>query len=161
MSKSQKTVLSIYPNQVGFGYAYLDGPTNLIDYGVVGVSPVCNRKLLRRIKKSINYLKPTLILLRDHKTKQSPRVKRLVKQVIKYCKSNDLEVYQYNRNDIRNVFDQFKAKTKYEIAKTMVKWMPELKPKMPYVRKLWMTESHNMGIFDALSLAMTHYYLAE
>jgi hypothetical protein len=53
------------------------------------------------------------------------------------------------------------VKTKYEIARTIVKWLPQFKHQMPRFRKPWMAEDYNMGMFDALSLAITHFYVTH
>jgi hypothetical protein len=62
---------------------------------------------------------------------------------------------------MRDVFEQFGAKSKYEIANKIVTWFPQLVSRAPKIRKPWMDEDYNMGIFDALALAITHKYLTE
>jgi hypothetical protein len=59
------------------------------------------------------------------------------------------------------VFEQFGAKSKYEIANKIIAWFPQLASRAPKIRKAWMDEDYNMGIFDALALAITHKYLTE
>jgi len=39
--------------------------------------------------------------------------------------------------------------------------LPELKYRAPKAWKLWTSEDYNMGIFNALSVALTHAYLND
>ena len=85
-------------------------------------------------------------------------MKKLIKKVVDHAKSENLEVYQYSRDQIRFVFEQMGAKTKYEIAELIAPQFKELKDKVPTIRKLWEGESRYMVIFDALSVILVHDY---
>jgi hypothetical protein len=78
-----------------------------------------------------------------------------------YAKEINVPVYRYTREQVRDVFEQFQAKTKYDIMKQLVAWYPELKWRAPKVREVWDDESANMAVFDAIALAITHKYLTE
>ena len=47
--------------------------------------------------------------------------------------------------------------TKREIAEAIVREFPELEPRLPPVRKIWMSEDVRMSIFDAAALAITFF----
>jgi hypothetical protein len=47
--------------------------------------------------------------------------------------------------------------TKHQIAVVIAGKFPELAPRLPPVRKPWMTEDARMAIFDAVALALAHY----
>lgn len=103
------------------------------------------------------------MVLREYEKNKSIRSKRLLKlfdQMIEVAKERKLEVSNYTREDIKNVFSQFKSNTKHEICKTIVKWYPQLQRNMPKVRKAWETESYSMSYFDAIALFITHLYLS-
>ena len=68
---------------------------------------------------------------------------------------------EYSHEQIQFVFEQFKARTKHEIASIITEWLPQFKSKMPPIRKPWMCEDYHMGMFDALALAITHFYLSD
>ena len=72
-----------------------------------------------------------------------------------------LKVILYSRDQIRDVFEQFGAVTKYEISKVLLTEFKKLELREPKKRKTWESESHNMPIFDALSLALTWYWLTD
>jgi hypothetical protein len=164
MNNEQNIILSIYPNTRGFGYVCLESPKNLIDYGIVTIRPICNRRIMKRIKKIVSYFRPVLVLVQDCDKKysrQGNRIKNLIDNIVAFAKENNIPVVQYSREQIRDVFEQFEAKSKYQIANKIIEWIPELEPRKPKARKLWMSEDYNMGVFDALSLALTHYYMSE
>ena len=59
---------------------------------------------------------------------------------------------------IRQAFSETGAVTKHEIAQVLAKDFPELAPRLPPVRRIWMTEDCRMAIFDAASLALTFFH---
>lgn len=155
-------VYALYPNANGFGFVYLDSPRNLLDFGAVRINPISNRKVLKRIKKSFDYLRPSIVIIQDPEGRASRvgrRVHRLIDKIIKLATEEKLKVVQYSRDQVRDVFKQFGAVTKYEIAKVLLTEFKELELREPKKRKPWESESHSMPIFDALSLALTWYYL--
>ena len=157
-------IFAIYPNTRGFGYAYMDGPRKLLDCGMATVKPADNRKNMKRIKKHLDYFKPTLLIVQDGNckyTRTGRRIKRLLKSITTHAKKTGLPIKQYGREQIREVFAQFGAKTKYDISQLIVKEFTELEPKSPKKRKLWMAEDYHMAAFDAISLGLTYWYLEE
>lgn len=155
-------VYAIYPNANGFGFVYMENARKLIEYGSVRINPISNRKILDRIKKSIAYFRPTILVLTDPNGKSSrtgKRTRRLIQNIITYAESEKLPVEQYSRDQVRDVFEGFGVVTKYEISQFLLTEFKELEPKKPRERKLWISEDRNMGIFDALSLALSWFYL--
>ena len=107
--KKTNIVFSIYPNANGFGFVYMENALKLIDYGVVRVNPICNIKLMQRIKRSLEYLRPSIVIVQNPEGKSSRagnRVKRLVDQIVAYAATENLPVTQYSRDRIRDVFVQ-------------------------------------------------------
>ncbi len=164
MRNSHTVVLSIYPNARGFGYAFIENPAEPKDCGVVPILPICNNRCLARIKKFIAHYEPTLVVLQDFvvdHSRKSKRVKDLVSSIVQFCHDQRLPVREYSQEQIRFVFEQFKALTKREIAECITTWLPQFKDKLPKIRKPWMCEDYHMGMFDAMALAITHFYLTE
>jgi hypothetical protein len=160
MTRSE-VIMAIYPNAVGFGFAIVKSPREPLECGVVKISPISNKKCLKRIKTYFDYYEPKLVVLQGLSGKgsyKSKRVTKLIQRIVTLASSCNLKVVRYSRAQIRFVFSEFKAKTKYEIARTIVKWLPQFKHQMPTFRKPWMAEDYHMGMFDALSLVVTHFY---
>lgn len=153
-------VLAIYPNARGFGYVCLEDQGNLIDYGRIRTHPLSNAKLLSRIKKLVAFMEPHLIILRDCREHMATkRSQRLVEDIEKEFTSSGYGMRKYSREQIKFVFAELNASTKREIAKKLAEHFGELKDRIPRPKKLWIEEDPNQAIFDALSLAMTHFYL--
>ena len=163
-NEKRKIVFAVYPNANGFGFVYMENARKLLDYGAVRINPISNRKVMERIQKAIAYFRPSIVILLDPEGKTSRtgrRVTQLVKEIVAYAVEEHLPVMQYTRDQIKDVFWQFGAVTKYDISQVILKEFMELEPKSPEQRKLWTSEDRNMAIFDALSLALTWFYLND
>ncbi|MBK8484744.1 MAG: hypothetical protein IPL31_10490 [Saprospiraceae bacterium] len=157
-------VFAIYPNANGFGFVYMENARKLIDFGAVRVNPISNRKVLERIKKSFDYFRPTLVIALNpdgNSSRTGYRIRKLIKKITLFAEEEKLPVLQYSRDQIRDVFEQFGVVTKYEISQWLLTEFKELETRKPRERKLWTSEDRNMAIFDALSLALTWFYLND
>ncbi|REE80698.1 hypothetical protein BX611_2350 [Lutibacter oceani] len=162
MKTINKTILALFPNRWGVGYAVFNTPKDLVDYGIGYVQPVSNKKSIERIKKYIDYFKPDIVLIRNipkSSMRKCKRTKKLITTISKIIKSQNLKIYEYSRTQIKEVFEQFDVSSKFEITKKLIEWFPFLESLGFAKRKKWMTENNNMGIFDAISLGITHFYL--
>lgn len=165
MSKNKdKFVLAIYPNALGFGFAFMENAITVKDYQIVTTRPKCNKMLMKRIADYIDYYEPDIVVLEDYKGKQSQkskRVRQLINTIKKFADTKNIKTSMYSRSHIKMVFAGFKARTKYEISRAICENIPELKKLMKPKRKIWEAESYSQGIFDAVSLGITHYFLSE
>lgn len=154
--------MGIYPNTKGFGYAFFEKATKPIMCGMVVVRPVNNEECLQRIDKLVLHFKPRAIVIRklDERKKNFNRIEKLLKRIDKKY-SNNVTIHLYARKNIKVVFKQFKVNTKHEIACSIAKWFPEFKQRLPRYRKPWHAESYSQGMFDAISLVLTYYYLND
>ena len=161
----RKITIALYPNSKGFGYAVIEHPVLFLDYGIATIRPINNASILKRVKRMIEFYKPETIIIPTTKGKfsvKSNRVKELLNDIVEHVTSLDeqeIDCYHYSREDIRNVFQQFGAVNKFEIAMKIIDWFSEFETRMPRYRRPWMSEDYNMGMFDAISLILTHRYL--
>lgn len=161
-SENPKIVYAIYPNANGFGYVYMDGPRKLLDFGIVRLNPICNFRLLDKIKNSIEYFKPTVLILLDpegNSSRTGNRIRKLIEKITDYAKQENLQLEQISRDQIRDVFENFGVITKFEISQWLLTEFKQLETRRPKQRKLWTSEDRNMALFDSLSLAITWYWL--
>ena len=162
MSKADTIVLALYPNAKGLGYVCIEQSQKILDSGIVTTRLFGSEKLLARIKRFIDFYRPTTILLRNPDMPdliRSSRVKALLEGVNLEAENLHLPTYSYSRQQIKDVFGQFGATTKNEIAQKIIEWFPELDEYTPKIRKPWMEEDYYMRVFDAMALAITHQYL--
>lgn len=161
-NEKPKIVYAVYPNANGFGFVYMNGPRNLLDFGVIRINPICNFRLLNKIKDSIEYFKPTVIILLDpegNSSRTGNRIRKLLEKITGYSKQKNLQIAHVSRDQIRDVFENFGVITKYEISQWLLSEFKQLETRRPKERKLWTSEDRNMAVFDSLSLAITSYWL--
>jgi hypothetical protein len=157
----KNSVLALYPNMRGYGYAYLENEQTPVDCGISPVYPISNDKCMESIKIMIEFHYPQTIILEktdESSSHKSERVKTLLNQITHYATSRNIDVYYYSREYVAFVFNQFQAKTKQEMAERIGVYFPEYKKYVPEPRKPWLPEDYFMGLFDALGLAIAHYY---
>ncbi len=162
LQEKSKIVFAIYPNAQGFGYVYMNGPRQLLDYGIVRINPICNFRILDKIKKSLDYFRPSVVALLDPDAKSSRtgfRIRSLIAKITEFANQENLQVAHISRDQIRDVFENFGVITKFEISQWLLTEFKELDSRRPRERKLWTSEDRNMGVFDALSLAMSWYWM--
>jgi hypothetical protein len=155
-------ILALYPNSIGIGYACLQVPERLFDFGVTTVNPISNGRLLRRAERFMDYYRPKIILLKETEpSKNSHQVNKLIEAITTLSGEKGLPVYRYSRQQIKDVFEVFGAPTKFEMVQKIVAMLPDLAHRAPKARKWYEKEHYQMVLFNAVSLAITHAYLAE
>lgn len=156
------TVLAIDPTVRGFGYIVFDGVKNPADWGKAELRIQKNRRSLARIKKLIDFYNPDVIVIEEPiNSLRKKRVEGLIAQIEKLAVNQEIKVRKYSRAEVQDVFTQFGASTKHEIATTIADWFSELALKLPEKRALGYAEDERYGIFDAAALGLTYYYKEE
>lgn len=146
-------ILAIDPSSAGFGFAVLEDPTRLVDWGVAEVWSKTPRAFLARVEAMFDRYAPTLIVLEEFDDKRRRRAKRLIASVVQYATTRRIEVIRVSRGQVQKAFGG--KRTKHEIAATIAGVFPELASRLPAKRKLWESERQQMNVFDALSFALT------
>jgi RNase H-fold protein (predicted Holliday junction resolvase) len=155
-------VLAIDPSTRGFGFAVLEGPNRLIDWGVKETKKNKNARSLKLIEDLIDRYQPNLIVVEDYAGKGSRRCRRiqgLINDISKLAMTRKVKVRSVSRLKVKQVFSESDASNKYEIALDIAKRFPELAPRLPRFRKPWMSEDYRMSIFDAVALGLTFFSL--
>lgn len=156
-----KRILVIDPTSKGFGFAVLEGPDRLIDWGVKEVRDNSNDRCINKVQELIDLYQPDAIILEDFTGKGSrrcPRVQELMKGIIGLATKRKINAYSLSRSDVREAFSEAGAYTKHEIAIEITKKFPELSLRLPPIRKCFMPEDYRMAIFDAMSFALAFYH---
>jgi hypothetical protein len=138
----------------------MEGPERLIDWGTKGVRGDKNRESLKHVAQLIERYRPDVIVIEDcqHKSaRRRVRVRHLVNAIALIASIRKLRVRRVSRSTIKKTFTQGGAAAKHQIASEIAKRFPELAPRLPPVRKPWMSEDNRMSIFDSVSLALTSF----
>lgn len=155
-------LISIFPNSNGVAFIILDEVGAILDYGNVSTRPVNNEKYFRKIKKIISYYLPKTLLVEDccKYSRKSERVKDLINMICEYAK-DFTKVYKYSRKQVKETFEVFGARNKFEISRKISEVYTQLQNKLPEKRRTWEPENYYQGIFDAMSLVIAHQYLID
>src|SRR2546425_9309347 len=92
---SQKTVLAVDPSTRGFGFAILEGPQSLLEWGVKEVNGKKNAGALEHIRELIECYKPDVIVMEgcaDKHCRRGVRVRRLIQDIAKLATSKRIKV---------------------------------------------------------------------
>ena len=160
--EGEERILSLYFNALGFGFVLMKNPLEVIEKGMVSITPIDNTVVLQKVKHLIRKLKPERIVIENYSgnySNKSKRVVEILKAIQKYSKQKGIYLSSYSREQIRLVFGNWHAETRYEIAKVIARNVEAFtnlmfdKPKYPK------TEHFRSAQFDAASLGITHYYI--
>jgi hypothetical protein len=158
MGNNTHIVLGLYANSRGLGYACIQVPNKVMESGVLNVTPLSNEKIAIRVQRFIEFFKPNVLVIRDGE-KSVPRIQELSDAITKIAAAHNIPVHHYSREQVKDVFEIFGAKTKFERAHKIIETLPELASRAPKIRKAYMDEDYNMGVFDAVALVFVHEYL--
>lgn len=156
-------VFAIDPCPRGFGYVVLEGKEALVDWGlkIPGSTPVDkNAWCLTQMERLIARVRPEVIVLENTAVKGSRRylrVKKLIQQMLALASRRKLRTCKISRLEMRQVFAISGASTKHQMACTIAERFPEIAPRLPRPRKLWVGEAARMSIFNAAALAITYF----
>lgn len=159
-AKSCNRVLAIDPSKRGFGFAVLEEPEELIDWGLRGARQEKNTDCLRQIITLIEKYCPDVIVIEDWQSKDSlrrARIRDLLEDTVKLALSKKLTLRKISRSAIRKAFSQYNASNKWQIAVEIGKRFPELAVCVPPTRKPWMTEDARMRVFGAVALVLASF----
>src|SRR5215468_8987466 len=157
---SDPRVLAIDPSTRGFGFAILEGPNRLIDWGVKETKTDKRKRSLKLIADLIEQYQPSVLVVEDYTRKGSRRCRRvreLIKDISKLAVQRKIKVRNFSRLKVKQAFSESGTSNKYEIAIAIAKRFPELASRLPRFRKPWMSEDYRMSIFDAVALAITFF----
>jgi hypothetical protein len=158
-----KRVLAIDPITRGFGFAVLEGPDRLVDWGVKGTNRYPrdrNGWCLRQLTDLIALYQPELLLVEDtsaNGSRRGRRTDRLIQMARDAALERGVKVRGIPRTKLGHAFARDGRVTKYKMALAIAGRFPEMVRRLPPIRKPWMSEDSRMGIFDAVALALAYY----
>jgi hypothetical protein len=155
-------VLAVAPSTKGFGFAVMEEPNLLIDWGVKAVSGDKNVQCVRLVSTLLDFYKPDMLILEDCSVKncwRRSRVRSLIRQLTALATTKKIKTRHISRAAVRKAFSPNVTLTKHQIAMTVASQFPELMSDLPNKRKPWMSENYKMGIFDAVALSSTLFNL--
>ena len=154
----QARLFALDPTSHGFGFVVLEGPSNVVDWGLAYVKPNTHVKCLERIAELLAWYVPAVVVVEDWRSKgfrRSARVRKLLQAVVQFTEAADARAERIPKGHVQHTFAEFQATTKEQIASAIALRFPELAVRKPPPRKTWSSEDERMAIFDAMALALT------
>lgn len=149
-------VMAIFPNTRGFGYAVFEEVVP-VDWGVSGVGGSRrNNACIGRITALVKRYDPDIVVLRDASEARSSRVSRLIHAAAALPRESKATCIVISRRQVREAFRYVGRPTRPAIARAIAERIPFFEPLVPSVRKIWNGEGRQMGLFDAVALALTY-----
>jgi Holliday junction resolvasome RuvABC endonuclease subunit len=146
------------PSTRGFGFAVLEGPNRLIDWGVKETKTDKRRRALKLVVEDfIERYQPDVLVVEDYRAKGSRRCRRvqtLIADISRLAAEKKIKVRKVSRLNVKQAFSESGASNKYEIAVAIANRFPELASRSPRFRKAWMSEDYRMSIFDSVAFAV-------
>ena len=153
-------VLAIDPSTKGIGFAVLEGPEQLVDWGVKQVGEDKNAECVEIVRDLIERYRPHVLVIEnaeDEDSRRRERVRELLDAIRKIAREKGVKVLDVTPSRIRHAF----APKKDVIAAAIAGRFPELQPRLPKERTLTMSEQYEMPVFDAMAFAQTFFYLQK
>jgi len=156
--KTLLSVLAVDPTSRGLGYAILEGPEQLIDWGVKRCTDNSPSMYLDIVEGLFVRYGPEVLIVEDYccpASRRCPRVEEVLRQVLRAARAHKIRTRKYSRLKVQVALGDF---PKYQIAQSITEHFPELQTRLPAKRKPWESEAYAMAIFDAVALALTFFY---
>jgi RNase H-fold protein (predicted Holliday junction resolvase) len=150
-------VLAIDPSTRGLGFAVLEGPHRLLDWGVKQATDDKNAESVRIVKELIEQYRPHVLVLENvqgNNSRRRSRVRELLQLIREAARRQGVKVMDETPDRVRTAF----TPKKDTIAAALAGRFPELASRLPKPRTLTMPEHSAMPVFDATAFAMTFFH---
>jgi hypothetical protein len=148
--------LDIRPRRMG--YTVFEGPTRLLDWGVIRI----RQKKTDRVTFLLKTLRPSILVLskieRDSR-RNRPAVREMIRTVRHQARSLSIPSIFVSVARVKRILGPYvKKPTKQQFAALIAECFPELAWQLPPHRKVWQSERWNMTLFDSTALGMTYFH---
>jgi RNase H-fold protein (predicted Holliday junction resolvase) len=154
---TKRRILALDVRARRIGYAAFEVPARLIDFGVTRFRSTSMAML--RLGRLIQTVRPATLIVRKiplNSTRNVPGTRAILRLTWLVARRFSMHVSVIRKKQVGQYFSTRGAKTKYQVALSLVGMFPELEWKLPPPRKFWKGEHRNMSIFDAAALGITY-----
>jgi hypothetical protein len=136
-----------------FGFAVLEGPSRLLDWGVRWFGDGALRSTVSdRISTLLSFYRPYVVVVRSrtyYSASKNNRFTKIVDTIRAEARRNSTKFKVLNLRQVRDHFASSGPATKHAIASAISRQFAELSWKLPNPRKPYQSEAPAMVIFDA------------
>jgi hypothetical protein len=148
-------VLAVYPNARGFAFVLFEGPSALVDWGMIELRRGERyERCFKLVKLLVEKHRPDALVLRDM---PHGRNVELARRFTGLAKRRGMPVLLISRTGIRQAFSSLGRATRSAIVGEIVRRLPPFASFQPGRRKIWNGEDRRMGLFDAAALVITFF----
>lgn len=160
-ARNSPFVLAVSVTPRGFAFVLFEGPTTPFDWGIKEKRGLAkSARTFAAITKLVEYYHPAALVIESISPKgarRGPRIRALLGEVEQASRAAGIPVFHYSRADVRRVFAQDGVRTRPEIARAIASRIPAFAPKLPPLRKIWMSEDPKQSLFDAAALGTVFF----
>lgn len=159
LTTTTKRILAIDPIYRGFGFAVLEGPRRLVDWGVAGSADRDVSESVKRVVDLVERYGPDVVVTEKVEAvggRRRMRARRLIALVEEVATANAAKVGRVPRLELLEEFPEMRPFSKDRVAAVIAARFPELRSSLPAVRRPWMSEDTRMAIFDAVAFGLAY-----
>ena len=116
----------------------------------------------QKIRELLAFYRPDVLVLENCQgrgSRRATRIQTLINLMTAHATEVGMATAFFSRAEVRACFSSTAGSTtKRQIAESIAREFPELEPRLPPVRRIWMSEDSRMNIFDAAALGITFFH---
>jgi hypothetical protein len=148
-----RKILALDVRSQRFGYVVVEGArVCALDCGVRSV-----HRRIGYISDLLRLYRPSAVVLRRLKTdgrRDSPGARKIMRVIRYESRRLGVPVEMVSDTTLKRFFREHGKQTKHEVAQLLAACFPELRWRLPPVRKCYEREARRMSIFDAAQLGV-------
>lgn len=157
-----RRVLAVDPSRMGFGYAVIETPDVLTDFGVKGPRVTSHERRIAHLANLIDHYQPDALILEDCAGKGSrrcTRTRKLIRDFRTLARRKNIRTCALSPSAVRKAFASTGTPTKHVIASALARRWPYLAALVPPPRSMrpWLAENYWMGAFDAIAFGVAYF----
>lgn len=153
-------MLALEVSSTLFGFAVLEGPERLVEWGTRGISSDVSR-FVPKLAREVERYRPDRLVIEDAAgSKKGDRVREHLSWAEQWASDQGLRRVSISRSELYD-WQAHLGPTKQARAVSLARLFPELKALVPPPRKLWQAEAKRLSFFVALSRGLCYYERAE
>ena len=150
-------ILAVEVRAARLGYAVFESPKTLRDFGASSFSSAFTAR--SRVARLIRLYRPSLLVLPDAGMRypKDMRVRRVVSRIARdEARKAGVPTARVSERIFKSFFEKHSCRDKYDIAKAVAAWFPELAWRLPAPLAFYDPEPSQMLYFDSIALGIVH-----
>jgi hypothetical protein len=156
---SQKRIIALDVRSRSYGYVVLEGPKQLLDWGVRSFRKGVNTVRVPAAEKLgvlFDEFAPTVIVLNKRISHRTRRHAGLVGSIVRQADQRGIPARFFSHSGVRNAFAGH-DRNRHEVASLLASEFPELAARLPRKRRCQDNEDYRMSMFDAAALGVAYF----